>query len=126
MELGDHRVIGESERMRARNAFLWLSLALGGVSLAQAQGKQVTLVGFVTDSISGQPLDKASVYLPDDASAITNRDGSFKLKFIPGETSLILFRAIGYSPRAIRMSLQGREGREIDLGRIIKIGRAHV
>jgi len=32
---------------------------------------------------------------------------------------MILFRRIGYSPRAVRMNLQGREGREIELGKII-------
>ncbi len=86
---------------------------------AYAQGKQVTLVGLVVDSTNGQPLDKVAVYLPDDTQTDTNRDGMYKLKFVPGQTSLVLFRRIGYAPRAVRMYLQGREGREIDMGKII-------
>jgi hypothetical protein len=105
--------------MRTRSLLLLLACCLLPFSRAAAQGKQVTLVGLVVDSTSGQPLDKVAVYLPDDAQTDTHRDGMFKLKFVPGESSLILFRRIGYSPRALRMNLQGREGREIELGKII-------
>src|SRR5262245_48978598 len=105
--------------MKGRLALLCLSLALGVVSLAQGQGRQVTLLGLVVDSVTNQPLDKVAVYLPDDASTDTKSDGMFKLKFIPGESSLILFRKIGYAPRAIRMNLEGREGRDIDVGKVI-------
>lgn len=88
-------------------------------SASVAQGRVVTLVGTIVDSASGQPLEKVAVYIPDDVRTDTRRDGTFRLRFVPDETSLILFRKIGYSPRAIRMSLQGREGREIDLGDIV-------
>jgi hypothetical protein len=102
-----------------RLALLFIVLALVPAA-AMAQGaKEVTIVGLIVDSTSGQPLDKVAVYLPDDADTDTGRDGMFKLKFVPGETSLILFRRIGYSPRALRMNLQGRQGREIDVGKII-------
>lgn len=102
-----------------RSALLFVALCLVPPSLALAQGKQVTLVGTLVDSVSGQPLDKVAVYIPGDVDTDTQRDGTFRLRFIPEETSLILFRRIGYAPRALRMSLQGREGREIDIGRMI-------
>src|SRR5436305_3811428 len=73
----------------------------------------------MTNSLTGSPLDKVTVYVPDDVSTNSNRDGTFRLKLVPGETTLLLFRRIGYSPRAIRMNLQGREGRDIELGQII-------
>src|SRR6185436_8271827 len=106
--------------MRIRSLLALLAACFLSFSRVEAQGKQVTLVGLIVDSASGQPLDKVAVYIPDDAQTDTNRDGMFKLKFVPGESSsLILFRRIGYSPRALRMNLQGREGREIELGKII-------
>src|SRR5258705_13357389 len=105
--------------MRTRSVLLFLGCCVLPFSRTEAQGKQVTLVGLIVDSTTGQPLDKVAVYLPDDAQTDTNRDGMFRLKFVPGENSLILFRRIGYSPRALRMNLQGREGREIELGKIV-------
>lgn len=102
-----------------RSAALFFAMCLLPPSLVVAQGRQVSLVGVIVDSTSGQPLEKVAVYLPGDVETDTKRDGTFRLRFIPEETSLILFRRIGYSPRALRMSLQGREGRDIDVGKII-------
>jgi hypothetical protein len=98
-----------------------LLFVLGGVAPgtgAWGQGRQVTVIGSVIDSTTGRPIEKADVYLPDDVSTRTNSDGTFRLRFVPGETTLLLLRRIGYAPRAIRLSLQGRVG-QVELGTIV-------
>lgn len=104
--------------MALRLSFTFIAFGLLVPAVAvHAQNRQVTVIGSVVDSVNNRPLDKVDVYLPDDAATKTNGEGIFRLRFVPGETTLLLFRRIGYSPRAIRLNLQGREG-QVELGTI--------
>jgi hypothetical protein len=92
-------------------------LALAGVVAAPAAG-QVTLTGTLRDSVTGQPVSGVSVYLLDRTSTTTNRDGEFDLRRVPAQETLVMFRRIGYSPRALQLNLERRQGQVIDLGDI--------
>ena len=98
---------------------LLVLLVLGLVTPVVAsfgQGRTVTLTGNVLDSVSGRPVENATVYLTDQSSAQTGRDGRFRLRGVPSERGILMFRRIGYSPRAIQLDLQRQSGREIELG----------
>jgi hypothetical protein len=98
----------------------FILLATAVPALATAQERSVTLTGTLVDSVTKLPVDKADVYLPGDGEPRTgtDRDGRFRLRSVPAEEVLVLFRRIGYSPRALRLNLSGRENRTFDLGTV--------
>jgi len=102
--------------MRAR--FLFFVLLAVPCAAASAQDRSVTLTGTVLDSLNRRPVEKADVYLAGEGEPRTgtNRDGQFRLKSVPADEIILLIRRIGYSPRALRLNLTGRENRTIDLG----------
>jgi hypothetical protein len=105
--------------MQTRHLALVL-LAVAAPTVAPAQERSVTLIGRMVDSVSKLPVDKADVYLPGDGEPRTgtDRDGRFRLKTVPAEEVFVFFRRIGYSPRALRLNLTGRENKTIDLGTV--------
>lgn len=103
--------------MQTRSLVVVLLGLLAPVAEASAQDRSVTLIGTILDSLSRRPLEKADVYLPGEGEPRTgtDRDGRFRLKTVPAAEVIVLFRRIGYAPRALRLNLTDREGRVIDL-----------
>ncbi|MBI4500703.1 MAG: carboxypeptidase regulatory-like domain-containing protein [Gemmatimonadetes bacterium] len=101
--------------MRRLLALIVVALATP-VAASFAQGRTVTLTGNVLDSVSGRPVESATVYLTDQSSAQTGQNGRFRLRGVPPERVILMFRRIGYSPRALQLNLEKQSGREIELG----------
>lgn len=102
-------------------SLVFVLLGLGAtVTSASAQDRSVTLIGTILDSLNRRPVERADVYLPGEGEPRTgtDRDGRFRLKSVPADEVIVLFRRIGYAPRALRLNLANREGRTLDLGAI--------
>jgi hypothetical protein len=97
---------------------LMMVLAAGLFTPVAAHAQYVTVSGTVLDSITGLPVENVMVYLTDRTSTQTGGDGRFTLRRAPAEETLVMFRRIGYSPRALRLNLERRSGTAVDLGDI--------
>ncbi|MSR06044.1 MAG: hypothetical protein EXR93_03095 [Gemmatimonadetes bacterium] len=67
------------------------------VSSAQ---ERVTIAGTVVDSMSGKPVERATVYLVSGPRTETDGRGRFQLIAAGG---VLVLRRIGYAPRAVRL-----------------------
>jgi len=110
--------------MRHGSLLIALAALAAPVAPASAQERNITLIGVLVDSVTKRPIDNVDVYLPGEGEpgTDTDRDGRFRLRSVPAMEVILLFRKIGYSPRAIRLNLAGRESRTIDLGSIVMNG----
>jgi len=85
----------------------------------QAQENAI-LSGTVRDSLSGETLPGATVYIPSASMGIaTDPDGEFQLELKPG-TYEVRFSYAGYNPSIVDVSLEAgdRKSLEIQLGNI--------
>jgi len=81
---------------------------------AQAQ-KNATLSGTVRDSISGESLPGATVYIPSASRGIaTGLDGSFELELKPGSYE-VRFSYAGYNPSVKKINLEPEERKNLDI-----------
>ena len=83
-----------------RTYLVTLFLLLFGVSV-QAQK---TVTGYVTDSISGEPVSYASVYVKSTGTGTrSDDDGRFGLKRPSGATEIVI-SAIGYVEKTVKLT----------------------
>ena len=80
----------------------------------QGYGK---LVGVVADSITGNPLPGANVYLEGTAiGAATNLDGEYTISSIPSGDYTLRVRFIGYKTKDVPLNITAGETKKIDVG----------
>jgi iron complex outermembrane recepter protein len=85
---------------------LAVGLLLFSSTALHAQANRGWLHGQVRDSSSGAPLSGAVVQLPRlSRSTVTDQEGRYAFKDLPGDTVLVLARFIGFAPRAVRVDL---------------------
>ncbi len=103
--------------MRLLSPFLTIVL-LFAPGLARGQG--TVLVGFVSDSLSGLPVQNVHVSIPGtDLRTATDGEGVFWLDGVePGRHVLKLSRA-GFATRSFGFSLQPEHGAFVDLGSLV-------
>ena len=93
-------------------ALLALLLMLGGVMM-QAQNT-ATVHGFVTDSVSREPIPYATVRLLDPNGtlingAITDVDGAFLMKEVPFGTQTFVVSFVGYRSKRVVKEIKEKE-----------------
>ncbi|MDX9907295.1 MAG: carboxypeptidase-like regulatory domain-containing protein, partial [Bacteroidales bacterium] len=97
-------------------ASLFLLQILGSTIMALGQA---TVTGTVTDSLTGIPVENASIEILDSKTGTTiDHGGNFSLTVGPGNHTLQI-RALGFLSRQITISLTA--GQNLDLGRIVLV-----
>ncbi|MCZ6918511.1 MAG: carboxypeptidase regulatory-like domain-containing protein [Gemmatimonadetes bacterium] len=83
------------------------------------QAQRVTLVGVVRDSLTGNPLQGVTVWVPQQALATrSSRTGGFTLSGVEAGQSEILFRQVGYHVGSIAFELTAGPATTVDLGAV--------
>ncbi|MBP6871615.1 MAG: TonB-dependent receptor [Bacteroidales bacterium] len=95
-------------------ASLLLLQILGSTLMALGQA---TVTGTVTDSVTGIPVENASIEILDSKTGTTtDHGGNFSLTVGPGNHTLQI-RALGFLSRQIPFTL--RDGQVLDIGRVV-------
>src|SRR5665213_2688107 len=79
-----------------------------------AQGT-ATLSGRVTAAAGGTPIAGITVSIPGVRSAVTDDDGRYHLRGLPGGSDTATFRWIGFAPRTVSFTLAAGETKTIDV-----------
>jgi len=88
-------------------------------TLGQLSGQQATLVGVVTDSLTGNTLADAYVHLPaQDITALTGSDGKFRLGGVASGDLTIEVRKPGFEPEPLHVDIEVIGAVTVDLGTI--------
>jgi len=81
------------------------------------QAQQVTLVGVVRDSLTGNPIQGVTIWVPQQALATSSSStGRFTLEGVEAGQSEILFRQVGYRVGSITFELTVTQSSTVDLG----------
>lgn len=98
--------------------FLYFTFFFCSINFTSAQ---IYLQGIVLDSLSGQPLEGASIYFNGSQSGtISNKKGKFTLK-LPSEPQQLIFSAVGYKLGLINTAdLSNTAGSEFEIKLIRK------
>lgn len=67
-------------------------------------GQEIAVTGFVTDSITGEPLIGVNIFEPSKKGATTNEYGYFYLKTSATVDAVVIFSHIGYRPKTVRVT----------------------
>jgi iron complex outermembrane receptor protein len=91
--------------MKRKLLYLYGLLFLVIAINARAQNQ---ISGIIKDVKNGQPLDAASVYIPDlKIGAVSNTSGEYLIRNVPSGTYLIEVSLIGYRSMAERIRIEG-------------------
>ena len=83
------------------------------------QAQQVTLVGVVRDSLTGNPLQGVTVWVPrQELATRSSSTGGFALPGVEAGESEIFFRQVGYHVGSIAFELTGGPSTTVDLGAV--------
>ncbi len=87
------------------------------------QAQQVTLVGVVRDSLTGNPIQGVTVWVPQQALATrSSSTGGFTLRGVEAGQFEIFFRQVGYRVGSITIELTlGARSSTVDLGAVAMI-----
>jgi len=103
--------------MRLLSPFLSIAL-LFAPGLAQGQG--TVLAGFVSDSLSGLPIENAVVSVQGtDLRAVTDAGGVFWLEGVELGRHVIELSSAGFAQRSFAFSLRPEHGAFVDLGSLV-------
>ena len=102
--------------MNIRLLLLFPLVFLGVICYGQSAGRGILISGVVKDSLSGTPLEQASVTLkgPRNFSVLTDGRGSFSMMHVPSGTYTMTIGYVGYA--AFRKTGLVVDGADIDLG----------
>jgi len=82
---------------------------------SQAIGQNI-LSGHVTDKETGESLPGATIYLPDlKTGTITDKDGFYKLRNLPGSSIVVQLSYIGYRAEVVTLDLARVHTRDFQL-----------
>jgi hypothetical protein len=83
----------------------WLASVAALVLAGARLEAQTTIIGTVIDSVSGQPVAGAMLYLTDQSHKIVSgANGDFALTGVKKGNLILKVRRIGYEPRALRVA----------------------
>lgn len=86
------------------------------------QAQQVTLVGVVRDSLTGNPIQGVTIWVPQQALATrSSSTGRFTLEGVEAGQSEILFRQVGYHVGSITFELTVTQSSTVDLGALAMV-----
>jgi Carboxypeptidase regulatory-like domain/TonB-dependent Receptor Plug Domain len=92
-------------------------LPLGAIFLAPAH--QAAFFGTVEDSLNGEPLEGADIFIPElNVQTKSNPDGTFRIEGIPSGETTVLIRAVGFELWARTLSLDVKEPLQVDFGTV--------
>lgn len=91
---------------------------IGGIANPVRAAQQVTLVGSVSDSLTGRPIGTVRVSAGPRHFALTDSSGTFRIDDVsPGTYELEVSR-VGFHPRRYRVAIPGHLAGEVHLGSI--------
>jgi hypothetical protein len=96
--------------MHAHRCIAALALLLLSHGWAQAQQRQVSVRGSVTDATSGNGVPHVRVHLTDSLTAVTNAHGDFEITRVPLGVYELRLSRIGYRPKSIDVRVAGASG----------------
>ena len=103
--------------MRVLSSLLTIVLILAP---GHARGQGTVLVGFVSDSLSGSPVENALVSIRGtDLRAATDAEGVFWLDGVEPGRHVLELSSAGFATRSFGFSLQPDHGAFVDLGSVV-------
>lgn len=85
------------------------------LSFSASGQEKALLYGTVRDSLSGETLPGATVYIPSaNRGMATDPDGNFEIELNPGSYE-VRFSYAGYNPVALDLSLESGEQKEVEI-----------
>jgi TonB-dependent receptor len=83
---------------------------------------QGTLIGVLTDSLTGDPLIGANIYLQGTAlGASTDMDGTYRIEAVPFGSYTMVFSYLGYRTKKIPVNVESKSKIKVNIGLIYDV-----